>query len=432
MPVQHTGNALDLEHLADHLLSQPAPVPAHPGADDQPRWTTLELLATEQRALALAASPNRTAVAGPEIVAELLEGRAWLSPQQQHVIGQIAGDTRLATVLVGPAGSGKTAVLATIAALASLLARLHATQGSRNPLAPETWVVVDEAGMVGTRQLAQLLEHVEHAGGRLLLVGDPAQLPEIDAGGMFRHLSHAEQHPAALTGNQRQRNPWEVAALGAYARNQRITPLSSREDLHTRVAADYLTATAAATTSQETRQTVVLASQHEDVDALNHQIRCALQQSGRLGPDTITLELPDGPVGFATGDQVIITKPCRDSAGRIILNGTRGQLLAADQAGLQVQPEQGPAFALQPEAVPDCLRHGYALTVHKAQGLTASTALVVVEGLTRNAAYTALSRGRDRNQLYACGEETPTGRAGLAPTATPYSQAEQQNRSLGW
>ena len=119
VPVEHTGNALDLEHLADHLLRQPGPVPVHPGAEEEPRWTTLELLATEQRALALAASPNRTKVAEPEVVAQLLEGRGWLSPEQQSVIGQIAGDTRLATVLVGPAGSGKTAVLATIAALAN-------------------------------------------------------------------------------------------------------------------------------------------------------------------------------------------------------------------------------------------------------------------------------------------------------------------------
>lgn len=239
VPVEHTGNALDLELLADHLLSQPGPVPVHPGAADEPRWTTLELLATEQRALTLAASPSRTAVAGPEVVAELLGGRAWLSPEQQQVLRQIAGDTRLATVLVGPAGSGKTAVLASIAALASeseqpivgcalaaltaarlqhdsaipssslasLLARLQPSHGPRNPLAPGTWVVVDEAGMVGTRQLAQLLEHVDQAGGRLLLVGDPAQLPEIDAGGMFRHLSHAEQRPTVLTGNQRQRHP---------------------------------------------------------------------------------------------------------------------------------------------------------------------------------------------------------------------------------
>lgn len=162
---------------------------------------------------------------------------------------------------------------------------------------------------------------------------------------------------------------------------------------------------------------------------------------------------------------MIITKPCRDSAGRKVLNGTRGQLLAADPAGLRVQPEEGPAFALRTDAAPDCLRHGYALTVHKAQGLTASTALVVAEGLTRNAAYTALSRGRDRNQLYACGEETPTGRPDwlsawrrlcaqlerptgdtlasaqlltasppptrTAPTATPYSQAEHQDPTPG-
>ena len=39
VPVEHTGNALDLEHLADHLLRQPGPVPVHPGAEEEPRWT---------------------------------------------------------------------------------------------------------------------------------------------------------------------------------------------------------------------------------------------------------------------------------------------------------------------------------------------------------------------------------------------------------
>ncbi len=67
--------------------------------------------------------------------------------------------------------------------------------------------------MVGTRQLHELMRHVRAAGGKLVLVGDPAQLPEINAGGLFAALSRTRQ-PLSLTGNQRQTADWERAALG--------------------------------------------------------------------------------------------------------------------------------------------------------------------------------------------------------------------------
>ena len=52
-----------------------------------------------------------------------------------------------------------------------------------------TVVVVDEAGMVGTRKLARLLDHAHAAGAKVVLVGDPRQLPEIDAGGLLAGLA---------------------------------------------------------------------------------------------------------------------------------------------------------------------------------------------------------------------------------------------------
>ena len=198
-------------------------------------------------------------------------------------------------------------------------------------------------------------------------------------------------------------------ALASYVQHGRITRSDSREELHVQVATDYLVATADATTPAAMQESVVLASQHVDVDALNDEIRLGLQQQGRLGPDTLVLELPAGPAGFVAGDQVIITRACRDHSGRKILNGTRGQLLAAGPDGLRVQPEDGPNFLLSPDTAVASLRHGYALTIHKAQGVTATTALVVSDGLTRNAAYTALSRGRDRNQLYVHVDDPQTG-----------------------
>ncbi len=451
VPLAHTGSATDLERLADHLLSQPATVAVEPGSDDEQRWTTLELLATEHRTFTLATSSAYSPVADAQHVEELLRRRPWLTDEQQEAIRHLSDDDRLAAVLVGPAGSGKTAVLTAIKDLASgagqpvigcslaaltarrleqgsgipstslaqLLSRLetHPEQG----LAPGTLVVVDEAGMVGTRQLARLLEHVDRVRGRVLLVGDPAQLPEIDAGGMFRHLSQPEQQPAVLVSNQRQQQGWEVAALerlrtghhaaalASYVQQGRMTKTDSREELYAQVAVDYLVATADAASPKAMRETVVLASQHVDVDALNDEIRHGLQMQGRLGPDTIALELPTGPVGFAAGDQVIITRPCRDLSGHKVLNGTRRQLTDAGPDGLRVQPDDAPSFTLSPEASADALRHGYALTIHKAQGVTVTTALVVSDGLTRNAAYTALSRGRERNQLYLHVDDPQTG-----------------------
>ena len=232
VPVELTGSAASLERLADHLLSDAETVPVEPGSEKEERWTTLELLATEHRALTLATQPAHFRVAATESVEELLLGRQWLREEQQEAVRHLAADPRLVTVLVGPAGSGKTAVLTAMkdlaagsdqpvvgcalaaltarrleqgsgipsTSLAQLLARLE-NGGEQQVLAPGTLVVIDEAGMVGTRQLARLLEHVDRAQGRVLLVGDPAQPPEIDAGGMFRHLSQPEQRPAVLVGN---------------------------------------------------------------------------------------------------------------------------------------------------------------------------------------------------------------------------------------
>src|SRR5690606_38344059 len=73
-------------------------------------------------------------------------------------------------------------------------------------------VVVDEAAMVGTRALAELLASADAAGTKVVLVGDHRQLPEIDAGGVFRGLA-ARLDPVELDTNRRQRAEWQREAL---------------------------------------------------------------------------------------------------------------------------------------------------------------------------------------------------------------------------
>ena len=94
--------------------------------------------------------------------------------------------------------------------IASLLSDLdHPDHG---PLPANSVLVVDEAGMVGTRLLARILDHCHAANTKVVLVGDPRQLPEIDSGGLLRGLGE-RLGPIRLTQNRRQHEAWERAAL---------------------------------------------------------------------------------------------------------------------------------------------------------------------------------------------------------------------------
>ena len=94
--------------------------------------------------------------------------------------------------------------------VAALLEELRRGRGAR--CRARAVLVIDEAGMVPTRALAEIVEHVERAGAKLVLVGDDRQLPEIGAGGTFGAL--ARRLPAIeLRENRRQVAAWEREAL---------------------------------------------------------------------------------------------------------------------------------------------------------------------------------------------------------------------------
>jgi ATP-dependent exoDNAse (exonuclease V) alpha subunit len=266
--------------------------------------------------------------------------------------------------------------------------------------------VVDEASMVGTRDMATLARHVHDAGGKLVLVGDPAQLPEIDAGGIFAALAdRAEQ----LTDNRRQAHAWErqalsdlragnvTAAVDAYLSHQRITITRTAADARAALVNRYLVHRSVMTTSPY--DTVALASTRRDVDALNTEIRAALRNADKLGPDAATVHGHDESVRhYATGDLVVVTA---NDYRRGLLNGTRAVLENATADQLTLRTDAGDVATVPTSWAADHLDHGYAFTVHKAQGLTTRTALVYgTDALDQQAGYVAMSRGRTANDLY--------------------------------
>jgi ATP-dependent exoDNAse (exonuclease V) alpha subunit len=168
----------------------------------------------------------------------------------------------------------------------------HLARVERDGLPAGSVVVVDEASMIGTRQLLWIMEVSQAAEAKLVLVGDPCQLSEIEAGGLFAALARSED-TLQLTANQRQAEAWErdalsalrngdpTSALDAYAEHDRIRLAADHQQLLDRLAADYLLAR-----SEPGEPDVLdLAARNSDVRAVNDAVRAFLREHDLLGPE---------------------------------------------------------------------------------------------------------------------------------------------------
>ena len=183
------------------------------------RWTTTDLLACEQSILDAAAhrQGGNVAVVPAAAIASAIAGRPTITAEQEHVARALLTNGDGVSVLIAPAGTGKGYTLgvaqaawaaadvkvlgATVAARAAAelrtgsgipavtITNLIGQLDDGKNLARNSVLVIDEAGMVGTRQLARLVGHATERGAKVVLVGDPRQLPEIDAGGVLGGLA---------------------------------------------------------------------------------------------------------------------------------------------------------------------------------------------------------------------------------------------------
>ncbi len=425
-----------IEALADRVLASNRVIALGAPADQLSRrghaFTTQEMLNVERQLIegACARRGVEQARASVAAVERALAGHPELTPEQVQMVHHVALAPDGVAVVVGRAGAGKTRalvaarealeasganvigcstsaraakVLVEEAGVASTtLARLLSTlrRGDHGPLDAASVVIVDEAGMVGTRPLAELLSRAADAGARVVLVGDPAQLPEIEAGGAFRALAD-RLGAIELTGNRRQREAWErlalvhlrkgraTEALALYRERGRVHLALSPGDARAQVLDDWWERRADG-------ETLMLAARRRDVDALNAQARERRRAAGELQGDDVVV----GGRPFAIGDRVVATRNRRVLG---VVNGTRGVVTAVGGAdGLRLRTDEGDEVLLPREyAAAGYLDHAYAMTVHKAQGTTTECALVLAdEAAFREWAYVALSRGRTENRLY--------------------------------
>ena len=265
--------------------------------------------------------------------------------------------------------------------------------------------------MVGTRDLARLADAAAHADGKLVLIGDDRQLPEIEAGGAYRALAD-RLGATELQEVRRQRHAWDRGALDAlrsgeterfaraYHQHDRIVVAASADDAREALVGDWWHA------FERGDEAVMIAHRRSDVADLNERARERMRDAGRLGVDEV--RTPDR--AFAAGDRVVATRNDRRLG---VLNGQAGTLDDVDDGRLSVELDGGARVELPRDYAEDGgLEHGCAITAHRAQGATVDRTFVLgSDGLYREWAYTALSRHRDEARFYVTASPTFLNRA---------------------
>jgi conjugative relaxase-like TrwC/TraI family protein len=426
------GAPADLvESLADQVRGRPdVVVLASVGRGGELRHTTTELLAVERSMLETAERLRYGGygLAESDALEAALGQFPLLSDEQVQMVERITTSGAGVDVVVGRAGAGKTLALAAArqsweasgyrvhgAALSARAARgLHDGAGIASDTLAKTLkdlergrlrvgvddvIVVDEAGMVGTRAMARVVETAQITGAKLVLVGDPRQLPEIEAGGALSGLI-SRLGAVELTENRRQREAWERTALDALRYGRAEVALATYERagrVHTAPSIAEARACLVERWAKSHRRgddVVMLAVGRHDVSSLNDDARATLRSAGRLGDDVLEV---DGS-GYALGDAVVCLRNDRHLG---VVNGTLGRVERTEHHGLVIATADGERHLSASYLAAGHLGHGYALTVHKSQGMTVEQAFVLAtESLSQEAGYVAMSRAKERTELF--------------------------------
>lgn len=403
----------------------------------QGRFTTREMIEAEQRlhrAAELMAERERHEVNGRNREAALARAEARglvLSGEQADALAHVT-DGRDLGIVVGYAGTGKSAMLGVAreawedagytvrgAALSGIAAENleggsgiasrtiasieHGWAQGRDLLKSRDVLVIDEAGMVGTRQLERVLSHAADAGAKVVLVGDPQQLQSIEAGAAFRSIH--ERHGGAEIGEvRRQREDWQRdatrdlatgrtgGAIHAYETHGMVHSAPTREQARGELIDRWDRERQA--NPDATR--IILTHTNAEVRELNEATRDRMRETGNLGDD-VRVSVERGERSFAPGDRIMFLQ---NERGLGVKNGTLGTIEQVSAQSMTVRTDDGRdvAFDLKDYSKID---HGYAATIHKAQGMTVDRAHVLATpGMDAHGSYVALSRHRDGLDLH--------------------------------
>ena len=434
---RHSDGIEQFNEVMGAMRSAPGLVELGKDARGEDRFTTREMIEVEQRlhrAAELIAERGHHEVRDRDRGAALARAKERglvLSGEQADALAHVT-DGRDLGIVVGHAGTGKSAMLGVAreaweatgyevrgVALSGIAAENlesgsgiasrtiasleHGWHQGRDLLTTRDVLVIDEAGMVGTRQLERVLSHAAEAGAKVVLVGDPQQLQAIEAGAAFRSIH--ERHGGAEIGEvRRQREDWQRDAtrdlatgkighaLGAYRSHGMVHETQTREQARS----DLIDRWDRDRQAAPERSRIILTHTNDEVRALNEAARERMRTAGDLGDD-VRLTVERGARNFAGGDRVMFLQ---NERGLGVKNGTLGTIERVSAQSMTVQTDDGRSVQFDLKDY-NKIDNGYAATIHKAQGMTVDrTHVLATPGMDAHASYVALSRHRDGMELH--------------------------------
>jgi len=293
--------------------------------------------------------------------------------------------------------------------------RLINWENDRERLTSRDIIVVDEASMIGSRDMAKILKEAHNASAKVVLIGDIEQIQSIQAGAAFRAIAEHVGFVEMLD-IRRQKEAWQCEATKAFAtgRGQEgLLQYEAKGHIHAfetkAYAIDEMVHQWEETRSNQPDKTqLMMAYTRADVKALNDRARERLHQNEALGTDHL-MQTERGKREFAENDRVYFLK---NDKHLDVKNGSLGTLKNVDEHGnmtvlldkaYEGEPDHNVHFNIKDYPYID---HGYAATVHKAQGSTVDYSYVLAsKHFDRQITYPAMSRHRTNVEVYYSREE---------------------------
>ncbi|MGV7119142.1 Ti-type conjugative transfer relaxase TraA [Sphingopyxis sp. 550A] len=434
---RHTDGKEQFDAAMSAVRASPDLIELGKDGRGEDRFTSRDMIETEQRlqrAASIMAEREQHTVSEADregALARAAERELVLSGEQRAAFEHVT-DRQGLSVVVGYAGTGKSAMLGVAreawedarlnvrgAALSGIAAEgLENGSGiasrtiasmeygwsqGRDLLTSRDVLVIDEAGMVGTRQMERVLSHAADAGAKVVLVGDPQQLQAIEAGAAFRAI-HERHGGVEITEVRRQHEGWQQdatrhlatgrtgEAIHAYGERGMVHAADTREQARGELVERWDRERIAAPDQSR----IILTHTNAEVRDLNEAARDRMRDAGQLGDD-VRVKTERGDRDFASGDRIMFL---RNERSLEVKNGTLGTVERVSQQSMTVRTDDGRSVAFDSKDYAH-VDHGYAATIHKAQGMTVDRSHVLATpGMDSHGAYVGLSRHREGMALH--------------------------------
>nr|WP_108883963.1 AAA family ATPase [Orientia tsutsugamushi] len=406
----------------------------HDDGESSKYFTTIEVRNEETRIIRIANKINdRVYYNDIYNLKSDIEGLANVSEEQKQALRHILLSTSGVRVLRGRAGTGKSHVLAKAHKLATKrgqnvigLAPTHKAVSElrskgytevytvkgflynrKKIFMQDSLIVVDEAGMVGTKAYAELVRVVRKNNCQLILAGDEKQLASIERGGMFEMLSN-NFGSHVLTDIRRQSETWgrEVAMKFAESNiSSGITLLMQKKcvkfdntlrDSMSKLIYNW------SLSKFKLHEKLVITVRNKDVDILNSSIRSLLKANGTLQGTEYRRSIAGKKESYMAGDRIVFQKSDKDLQ---IRNSEFATLISVNKNKFVAKTDAGKEVSFAPGKIQ--FKHGYASTVYKAQGASIKDVYVLHNGISNiSSSYVAMTRHIENLQLYCNREAT--------------------------